>query len=843
MSGAAQECHCIGACGCGFGGIGRELVLPGHEISFRHSAIRERMLDQVGRITVSGRRPLRGLGTHSPGDPALALMDAAAGVAHVLARTLGRLYADGTLLASSDRTALAMLTGLLGHVPRPAISAATDLVVIVDELTDPAAVVTVPKGTKIASIPGKDEMPITFETEAEVKAHAAWNSLLPLREPGPQTIEESTELVLVEGAGFPARTGDAVLIRTTTGGASSEWLLARVLKATAEPTAEPPLTRLTLSGQKLLPKGAVFTDAADAGMVFLLGARAQAFGAGAANMTLLSPDLHEPYGAELYKGAWEWKDLKMDKDGASGGWQVHLDAVYADAAVDRAVLLDSSAVPNAPHLARIAAVRETSRSDFGLSAKCTLIQIDELDLDKTGYNDQVRTSLIHLETARASLVVGKKDVTVPADSTPDRITLQGEVLMAPGRRVMLIGPAATGGACLAEAATVRSAMVSGNSTTLILDAALNGRWQASGLTVRGNVARASQGETTPTSGVETLGAGDPARALPRFALAAGPVAHVAAPGPRGYAPALEVRVGGRLYTAAERLWGEGEDSVAYRVGTRADGKAEVQFAGRLPSGAGNVTARYRKGGGAIGNLAAGRLSMILTPVPGIARVTNPLAAEGGSDAESADEMRQKAPAAVRTLDRAVSLMDFEAFAAGYRGVGKALATELSQGMRRVVCLTIATTSLTPPSATLIDELTDAIDAAAPPGVSLRVTGYTEWAAVVVIALASDPARLRTEVEAAVRKALVSAFGPAVRSFGVALHCSQVLAAVQAVPGVVAAMVTSLTASEKKPGGTSVVADSTGRLDCPGPSFDGDSLNPAGLLSLADADVSFTEMDL
>jgi hypothetical protein len=832
------NCDCAGSCTCGHAEAGPEPVLPGDLARFRHSAVRERMLDRISSVTIDRRRPLRALESRALADPALALIDATAGVAHVLAATLNRLHLDSTLTASGDPRAMALLTGLLGYQPRPAISATVDLAVTVQDIADPDAVVTMPKGTKVASIPGKDELPVVFETEVELEAHAQWNSLAPARLPKDQRILNGTAEVFVEGAAFPARTGDSILVRLSDQNAI--WLLARVLAVEPQPSAFPPQTRLKLSGHKELGVATAFSGTL-VGQVILLGARAQAFGAGAANLALMSDAFRATQKADPSDTALptEWKNLVMDSNGSKEGWQVHLDAVYSDAAADRAVLFDCTAFTEAPHLARISSTRETSRSDFGLSAKCTVIGIDGLNLSDSvcDYNALVRTTLIHLETARAPLVIGLHDTTVPATSTPDRITVSGKVPLPAGRRVLLTGPSAADGTPLTEAATVQEAQVGTSSTVLVFDGSLRGRWKDSGLAVKGNAVPASQGET-PASGIETLGSGNPSRALPRYALAQAPIAHVPSAGPRGYAPSIELRVGGRLYTHQDSLWQEPDDSQAFRLGQRPDGKAEVQFAGRLPSGQGNVTALYRKGGGLHGNLGPNRLSLVLTPVPGLGAVTNPAAAAGGSDAEGLQQSRSAAPAAIRALDRAVSLTDFEAIAQGYRGVGKALASDLRLGMRRIVCLTIATTTLAPPDTTLVDDLTNAIRAAAPPGTSVEVTGFQPLAARIGLLMSSDPALLRGTVEGNVRTALVAAFGPPARSFGRALHLSEVQAVVQLVPGVLAVMVPLL--QSRHPNGSTTAADPTGRLDCPGPTLSGSTIVPAGLLSVAAADVTFAE---
>jgi len=117
---------------------------------------------------------------------------------------------------------------------------------------------------------------------------------------------------------------------------------------------------------------------------------------------------------------------------------------------------------------------------------------------------------------------------------------------------------------------------------------------------------------------------------------------------------------------------------------------------------------------------------------------------------------------------------------------------------------------------------------------VRVEGFVDLPMSLEIALATDPALHRGDVEAAVRLGLERDFGRPVRRFGEAVHRSQVLACVQGVPGVVAALLREFSA----PG---VTVDDQGRLPCPGPVLTDTAFTPARLLSVAAADVRFTEL--
>lgn len=91
--------------------------------------------------------------------------------------------------------------------------------------------------------------------------------------------------------------------------------------------------------------------------------------------------------------------------------------------------------------------------------------------------------------------------------------------------------------------------------------------------------------------------------------------------------------------------------------------------GGNPDNLSNITAtRYRSGGGAIGNVAAGAVSQLLRPIDGIddGGVANVRAAHSGRDEETLEEALRRAPAALRSQERTVTASDFEA---GAREVG------------------------------------------------------------------------------------------------------------------------------------------------------------------------------
>jgi len=78
-----------------------------------------------------------------------------------------------------------------------------------------------------------------------------------------------------------------------------------------------------------------------------------------------------------------------------------------------------------------------------------------------------------------------------------------------------------------------------------------------------------------------------------------------------------------------------------------------------PRGANLIFQRYRYGGGQEGNVQEGVLNTLKTAIPYVARVSNRQPAHGGLDAETLEAAMMRAPAMLRTRERAVTEADFE----------------------------------------------------------------------------------------------------------------------------------------------------------------------------------------
>ncbi|MFN0095931.1 MAG: putative baseplate assembly protein [Dehalococcoidia bacterium] len=83
------------------------------------------------------------------------------------------------------------------------------------------------------------------------------------------------------------------------------------------------------------------------------------------------------------------------------------------------------------------------------------------------------------------------------------------------------------------------------------------------------------------------------------------------------------------------------------------------FGARLERGQMLRMTRYRVGGGVAGNVGANTLTVLKSSIPFVATVTNRQPATGGLDPETVDAAKFRAPAEIRSRDRAVTVEDYE----------------------------------------------------------------------------------------------------------------------------------------------------------------------------------------
>ena len=331
-------------------------------------------------------------------------------------------------------------------------------------------------------------------------------------------------------------------------------------------------------------------------------------------------------------------------------------------------------------------------------------------------------------------------------------------------------------------------------THLKLAAPLAQVYNRAALRINANVAPATHGETVEA----ILGDGDGAQANQRFVLGQAPLTFVSANTASGRASTLQLRVNDVLWAEVPTLHGAAPDARVFETLQDDDARTTVLFGdgaegARLPSGSTNLRVRYRKGLGVAGNLAAGKLTTLLSRPLGVTGATNPAPATGGEDAETLARARDNAPLTVLTLDRAVSIDDYANFARAFAGIDKAHALWIPAGPARGVLLSIAGIdgAPVPESSDTYINLRKALATYGDPLVPLRLLNYRDARFRCRLSVKVDAAFAPDAVLVAVDAALRTAFSFARRAFGQTVSIDEVAAVAQDVAGVIAVHVTRL----------------------------------------------------
>lgn len=227
-----------------------------------------------------------------------------------------------------------------------------------------------------------------------------------------------------------------------------------------------------------------------------------------------------------------------------------------------------------------------------------------------------------------------------------------------------------------------------------------------------------------------------------------------------------------------------------------DGRVTLRFGddrqGMRPQTGTRFVAAYRVGNGAAGNLGAESLTHVVSDDGRILGARNPLPATGGTDAEPMETARRRAPQAWRSLARAVTEADYVTLAARQPRVQRAAATFRWTGSWRTAFVTVDALG-GDADADLIADLRDRLEPCRLAGTDLAI----DRPRFVALELDLSVCVGRDYFRAQVRQGLLAALGPRGLfdpdrlSFAEPVRISAILAAAQAVPGVVSVEVTLL----------------------------------------------------
>lgn len=324
----------------------------------------------------------------------------------------------------------------------------------------------------------------------------------------------------------------------------------------------------------------------------------------------------------------------------------------------------------------------------------------------------------------------------------------------------------------------------------------------------GNVVDATQGRSERDA---VLGNGDGREAFQTFKLPKSPLTyHVKAGSTPPETPELEIQVGGRRWSQVASFHGRGGKEEIYVVREDANGDSWAQFGdgdsgARLPSGLGNVVARYRTGYGAHGPLredtsvqAGGRLDRL-------DKIRLLGLATGGDEPEGADNARAAAPGKTQSLGRMVSIADYQAETLAIQGVWRVGARwALSGNVPAIVLTVLMKTGRAAELAAVRDVLTENNRCRGPQRFPIVVVAGRLEYLYLGASVAIDPSFPEATVLARVREALGvsgaeaegidgsrSLLATARRQFGEREYATRLAGTIQNVPGVLWAKVDGL----------------------------------------------------
>jgi len=356
----------------------------------------------------------------------------------------------------------------------------------------------------------------------------------------------------------------------------------------------------------------------------------------------------------------------------------------------------------------------------------------------------------------------------------------------------LLVPADPKDPTVSEAAVLTAATPHGPATTLSFVQALACIYDRSTVTVNANVALATDGQTTN----EILGSGDSTNPALQFTLKQSPLTYLSSSASFGVTSTLQIWVNNLQWHEVGNFLASGPSDRVFVTVMNEDGTVTVQFGdgiagARTPTGSMNIRAVYRVGIGLAGMVQTGQLTQPLDRPQGLQSSTNPSPATGGSDPDTAETARVSAPLHVLTLDRVVSLDDYQNYCLVFGGIAKALATWTWFNDLRGVFLTVAG----PAGAAIEDpttgDLITALHNIGNPYVPVFVQTFTPRLFEVGANLQIDTANYDPKlVLVQVWTTLTTAFSFDQRQFGQGVAQSEIIAVIQQVPGVIAVEITT-----------------------------------------------------
>jgi hypothetical protein len=676
---------------------------------------------------------------------------------------------------------------------------------------------TVPAGFRIGSKPASGQSSIVFETSAAVIVSGD-NSSIPLSSISPDVPFPRNTIVL-QGIDNGLAVDDFVMAVEDQGTTNEAVHLLQIATANVDKAAN--VTTITWIQE--LGDGS-YAQASKQVSLYALRVKAAPFGVNAPAWNTLSPTLTSISNAP-YQNDWDTPTIQST---VANPWfyvpvpndldtVLVLDAVYKQLNYTSqnqgwAVLLTGGVF----QIFHVVDARPVAKVAYSLSSKVTRLTFAE---NMSSNVFPIRDTVVLTGDVLLPLQVG---LPLPLSFSGSEMILEGlQTQLRPGQTVVIEGnlfDSVTNAAANTQAA--ESCILDGalvldtinNITRAKLKSPLINTYARSSCSLLGNVAVATQGETVKD---EVLGSGD-GSAFQSYPLKKKPLTYLPASDPEGLTAVkstLSVTVNGVAWDERSNLAQSAPDARDFTTTLDDTAQTAVVFGdgfsgARPPGGTNNIHARYRRGLGSAGNLPANSIQQLVDSIPNLKKVTNPVPASGGSDADSPTQIRTAAPASLCTFGRAVSAPDYAALALNFPGISKATAIWVvsdpvtNQAVARpYVQLTIASVDETPIRGTLLaSNLRSFLDNHRDPNVLLRLQDFSPVYVELIVEIEIDSHFPQNATLGQVQAALNPGQNPdgsfgyfAFQNlqFGQPIFLSTVYATVQSVPGVTNATIMSL----------------------------------------------------
>lgn len=243
-----------------------------------------------------------------------------------------------------------------------------------------------------------------------------------------------------------------------------------------------------------------------------------------------------------------------------------------------------------------------------------------------------------------------------------------------------------------------------------------------------------------------------------------------------------------------------------------------------------IKATYRVGGGAKGNVPAATRFNATAPIIG---AYNPEAAAGGADSEDTDRARAFAPRLFRTQERAVTVQDYIDLAMQVPGVGKARAVALN--WNQVVLYIAPSGQVAEPSELLKRDLLAFFENRRMLTTGLKIFGPQAADIYLGAIVRAKPYYLKSDVRAAVEKAVADYLDFNAVEFGQPIYLSKVYDVIQSLDYVASLTVFKFSRKAEPVPGAAIVYDiepngiiELGANELPRPGYRDNPNTPASL---------------